>query len=157
MICNNYRIKVHSLFKADFLILIGEVQQLKNKLSKEEYRNHFKVKWLATIKKLIKDVIPDNPNHSDYFCASTKSVLKDYPDIRRKKIQERYRLFFVFSTDTSEIGYIWFNGEDTLRKYGDKNDPYSIVLSYLKNGSIPNNAKEILAKCINYTEPMDRD
>lgn len=153
MICNNYRIKIHSLFKADFLILIGEVQQLKNKLSREEYLEHPQVKWLTIIKKLIKERIPENPGHQDYFCANGSSVLKDYPNIRRKKIQERYRLFFVFSSNPAEIGYIWFNGEDTLRKYGSRKDPYNIMLTYLKNGSIPENSKDILNQCENYTEP----
>lgn len=154
MILKNYRIKVHSLLKADFLSLVSEVQQLKDKLSRQDYLSHHKVKWLVTIKIHMKETIPQDPSHQDYFCANSKSVLKDYPNIRRKKIQERYRLFFVFSTNPQEIGYVWFNGEDTLRKYGDKNDPYNIMLTYLNNGTIPKNSKDILKKCENYTEPM---
>lgn len=154
MIVNNYRIKVHPLFKADFLSLIRDVQQLKEKLSKQDYLSHHKVKWLITIKTLMKDIIPKSPSHQDYFCSNSQSVLKNYSNIRRKKIQERYRLFFVFSTSPQEIGYVWFNGEDTLRKYGDKNDPYNVMLSYLKNGTIPKDSTEILKKCENYTEPM---
>lgn len=154
MLSHNYRIKVHALLKSDFLCLVSEVQKLKKELSKQEYLSHFKVKWLATIKIHMKDTIPIDPDNKNYCCSSSQSILKDYPNIRRKKIQERYRLFFVFSNEAQEIGYVWFNGEDTLRKYGDKNDPYNIMLNYLRNGKLPRNSKDILKECENYTEPM---
>lgn len=96
MIVTNYRIKVHSLLKADFLSLVSEVQQLKEKLSKQDYLSHHKVKWLMTIKIHMKETIPQDPSHQDYFCANSKSVLKDYPNIRRKKYKKDIDCFLYF-------------------------------------------------------------
>ena len=50
----------------------------------------------------------------------------------------RYRLFVRFAaTPVKVIVYVWFNGEDTLRKAGSKTDVYETFKRMLARGVVP--------------------
>ena len=82
--------------------------------------SHPATKLLVTIKHLVPDVIPRNPNSSEYRQGNTMG-----PDNRhwfRAKFHGRYRLFFRFSTQQKIIVYAWVNDDASLRKAGSKTD-----------------------------------
>jgi hypothetical protein len=54
------------------------------------------------------------------------------------------------------IIYAWVNNENTLRKDGDKNDPYVMFAKGLNKGDPPTDLPELLKRCIEVKASSER-
>ncbi len=131
---NNYLLKTHEMFFQRTLELNNEVKALSEKLSGEELKQHNTVKLAKRVYTATLEIIPQNPNDRAYYL---KDDLKKYR--RYKQGLERYRLFFAFSTTPKIILYLYLNDIYTLRKEGDKNDPYEIFKTFVRRGRVSHN------------------
>lgn len=136
---NDYLLKCHEFYFARISVLKEQIQALRSCLSREQYVQHEIVKFAARLRKATFEVIPEDPNRSDYHLHGD---LKGYR--RYKQGLQRYRLFFTFSTKPPLILYLYINDEKHLRKEGDKNDPYKEFRKLIGKGlfsSDPNDPK----------------
>ena len=102
-----------------------------------------RAKLLASINKLILEIIPADPSAPQFRQGNTLG--KDNRHWFRAKFHERYRLFFRFSTRDKVIVYAWLNDEATLRKSGSKTDPCALFEAMLKAGDPPGSMEQLLA------------
>jgi len=128
---NNYLLKAHEIFFQRTLELNNEVKALSEKLSQDELRQHETVKLAKRIYMAALETIPQNPNDPSYYL---KDELRKYR--RYKQGLGRYRLFFAFSTTPKIILYLYLNDKTSLRKEGDKNDPYERFKAFVKQGKV---------------------
>jgi len=117
----NYLLKFHRFYAQKVEILKAEVQRLKYSLDRETFLQHPDVKLANRLRKATKEIIPENPDKKEYYLHGP---LKKYR--RYKQGLQRYRLFFTYSSKPPIILYLYINDKSSLRKEGDKNDPYKI-------------------------------
>jgi toxin YhaV len=101
-------------------------------------------KLLAAIRRLIFETIPRDPGAPEFRQGNTLG-----PDNRhwfRAKFNQRYRLFYRFSSKEKVIVYAWVNDEQTLRKAGSKTDPYAVFRAMLEAGDPPGTMKDLLSR-----------
>ena len=89
------------------------------------------------------ELIPGDPNSPAYRQGNTLG--KDNRHWFRAKFQDRYRLFFRFSTKHKIIVYAWVNDESSLRKAGAKSDPYRMFQAMLDAGTPPCDLNDLLS------------
>jgi toxin YhaV len=149
---NDWKLYGHQLFVDQLNKLLVEVNQLciDDPMS---YESHPKAKFLATINRLIRQTIPENPTAPEFRQGNTLG--KTNKHWFRAKFHGRYRLFFRFSTQHRIIIYTWLNDEKTLRKAGAKTDPYFIFQSMLKSGDPPQSFEQLLKKSISLDEALE--
>jgi len=128
---NNYLLKAHEIFFQRTVELNHEVKALSEKLAYEELIKHETVKLAKRVYTATLETIPQNPNDPDYYL---KGDLKKYR--RYKRGLDRYRLFFAFSTTPRIILYLYLNDRTTLRKEGDKHDPYEMFRGFVRQGRV---------------------
>jgi len=116
---NNYALLFHEFFYNRVVALSDAVEKLYERLPFDEYKNHEHAKLLARITKAYSTIIPENPNHPDYYLRGALSKYRRY-----KRGLQRYRLMFCFSNTPAIIVYLYLNDEKHLRKDGSKTDPY---------------------------------
>jgi len=136
-----WRLFVHPLFQAQLVKLAARVEKLASK-DPRGYSSHPAAKLLTTINRYMRDVIPRDPNGSEFRQGNTLG-----PDNRhwfRAKFHGRYRLFYRFSTRQKFIIYAWVNDEHSLRKSGAKTDAYAVFKAMLESGEPPNSFAELL-------------
>lgn len=139
---NGWRLFQHPLFKTQYEKLLTETEAIQAH-QPDTFKNHRTTKLLARITQLITEEIPADPAHDRFNQGNTLG--KEYRHWKRAKFgrDRRYRLFFRYDAKTRENGqgkaivYAWFNDENTLRKEGDKNDPYAIFFRGLTRGEPP--------------------
>ena len=149
---NGWSLFQHPLFGEQLTGLTDAVEQLAAS-DPAGYLAHPKTKLLATIRRLILETIPANPNAPEFRQGNTLG-----PDNRhwfRAKFHERFRLFFRFSSRQKVIIYVWVNDENTLRKRGAATDVYEIFKGMLTSGYPPNSFEDLL-KQAKATSPSDR-
>jgi toxin YhaV len=135
-----WRLFQHKLFKEQFDRLIAKVERIcKKKPTACKY--HRTVKLLARIVQLIADEIPTDPASDRYNLGTTLGTANRF--WKRAKFG-RYRLFFRYDRTRKLIIYAWVNDKNTLRKEGDKNDPYVLFAKGLKQGNPPTSIDELL-------------
>ena len=142
MEANGWKLYGHRLFVDQLNKLVLEVKQLRQN-DPMGYEAHPKAKFLATINRLIRETIPEDPAAPEYRQGNTLG--KSNKHWFRAKLHGRYRLFFRFSTQHKIIVYTWLNDEKTLRKAGARTDPYFLFQSMLKSGDPPQNFEQLLA------------
>jgi toxin YhaV len=147
---NGWKLYGHKLFIDQFKKLLSEVSELQCS-DPTAYESHPKAKFLATINRLIRETIPEDPTAPEFRQGNTLG--KTNKHWFRAKFHGRYRLFFRFSSQHRIIVYTWLNDEKTLRKAGAKTDPYIIFQSMLKSGNPPQDFEQLLKKAI----PLDGD
>jgi toxin YhaV len=110
---NDWKLYGHKLFVDQLNKLLTEVNELRidDPIS---YESHPKAKFLATINRLIRQTIPENPTAPEFRQGNTLGKANKH--WFRAKFHGRYRLFFRFSTQHRIIIYTWLNDEKTLRK-----------------------------------------
>lgn len=142
MQANGFELFQHPLFRSQLEKLLADTQKIK-KQHPESYHEHKTVKLLAKIIDLINVDIPNDPGHDRWNQGNTLG--KEHRHWKRAKFG-RYRLFFRYLATASQkaIIYVWINDENTLRKAGDKNDPYAIFERGLKRGHPPDSFEELL-------------
>ena len=149
---NGWSLFQHPLFAEQLTGLTNAVEQLAAS-DPAGYLAHPKTKLLATIRRLILETIPANPNAPEFRQGNTLG-----PDNRhwfRAKFREWFRLFFRFSSKQKVIIYVWVNDENTLRKRGAATDVYEIFKGMLTSGYPPNSFEDLL-KQAKATSPSDQ-
>ncbi len=146
MLINGWRLFQHSLFEHQLEKLLNEAERIQAQ-QPDTFQNHKTIKLLARVIVLITEEIPADPMHDRWNQGNTLG--KEYRHWKRAKFG-RYRLFFRYDAKTREGGigkaivYVWLNDEDTLRKEGDKNDPYAIFTRSLTRGNPPDSLELLL-------------
>ena len=135
-----WRLYQYKLFSDELDRLIAEVERLR--LSQpDNYKQHPITKRLAKIRELVLSEIPEDPSHERWLQGNTLG--SDHRMWRRAKFgQNRFRLFFRYDSSAKVIIYAWVNSEKTLRKEGDKNDPYTHFQRSLRKGDPPRPVKQ---------------
>lgn len=85
------------------------------------------------IRALVQNVIPNDPEHRDYLL---KGALSKYRRTKGKGLPERYRLIWIFSKKHKIIIFLFINGPGSLRKDGDRGDPYRVLEVLVESGAI---------------------
>lgn len=146
---NGWRLFQHPLFKTQFEKLLAEAERIQAQ-QPDTFQNHKTVKLLVRITQLITEEIPADPANERWNQGNTLG--KDYRHWKRAKFgpDRRYRLFFRYDAKTKNAGkgkaivYAWVNDEKTLRKDGDKNDPYAIFARGLERGEPPDSMDALM-------------
>jgi toxin YhaV len=141
MVVNGWRLFAHPLFTQQLERLTAQVEILAAK-GAANYKDHPATKLLATIRRYILEVIPRDPNASEFRQGNTLG--EDNRHWFRAKFHERYRLFYRFSSQDRVIIYAWVNDEESLRKVGAKTDPYTIFRNMLASGNPPSSMRQLL-------------
>ena len=98
-----------------------------------EYRQHPTVKLFASIIRLIREVIPSDPNAARFRLTG---ALRTFRRAKNLGMPPRYRLFWVFSERHRTIVFLYLNDETTLRKEGSSSDPYAVFSRLVARGEI---------------------
>lgn len=147
---NGWDLYQYKLFTEQLDTLISEVEKLRDAQS-ETYKEHGKSKRLARIRKLMLEEIPADPASQNWNQGNTLG--KEFRHWKRAKFgQNRFRLFFRYDGQHKVIIYAWINDDKTLRKEGDKNDPYAIFSKCLSRGEPPDDLKSLLKLCSEVSE-----
>jgi toxin YhaV len=131
---SGWKLFVHTAFSEKLDALVAEVERVRT-ADRKGYKQHPKTKLLKRIVDLIEVEIPRDPGASKYALGSTLGP--EYRHWRRAKFLGRFRLFFRYSSKDRVIIYAWINDQNTLRKAGGRNDPYTIFNSLLRKGRPP--------------------
>lgn len=145
MIANGWSLFAYPLFDRQLQLLEDRVQALASK-QPVQYKDQPAAKLLATIHRLVFDVIPRDPNASEFRQGNTLGA--DNRHWFRAKFHQRFRLFYRFSSAKKVIVYAWMSDELTLRKSGSKTDPFRVFSDLLKAGDPPNSMDELIARAI---------
>ena len=144
MIANGWRIYYHRVFRA----ALDELEAAVSKLAAadpEGYKSHPKTRLLASIYRVVTQLVPANPDAPDFRLGNTLGPGNTHWRRVKKGMPDRYRLFFRFaSKPVKVIVYVWFNDEDTLRKAGAKTDVYDAFRRMLARGMVPADIGELL-------------
>jgi toxin YhaV len=142
MVVNGWKLYVHPLFHDQLIHLVEQVEALAKK-NPAAYKEQAATKLLATINRLIREIIPRDPNAPKFRQGNTLG--KDNRHWLRAKFQERYRLFYRFATKEKVIIYAWLNDEKTLRKAGSKQAP-TAFFEMLEAGDPPDSIADLLQR-----------
>jgi toxin YhaV len=132
-----YLLKSHKFYFEKVQALKLEIKKLKNFLDFDSFQQHPDVKFAVRLKNATMEVIPQDPDKNEYQLHGN---LKKYR--RYKKGLQRYRLFFTFSSKPPIILYLYVNDKSSLRKEGDKNDPYEIFSKLVDQGKVSHNPSD---------------
>lgn len=148
MIANGWRIYYHRVFRA----ALDELEAAVSKLAAadpEGYKSHPKTRLLASIYRVVTQLVPANPDAPDFRLGNTLGPGNTHWRRVKKGMPDRYRLFFRFaSKPVKVIVYVWFNDEDTLRKAGAKTDVYEAFRRMLARGVVPSDIGELLKETV---------
>ncbi|WP_408648818.1 type II toxin-antitoxin system YhaV family toxin [Tumidithrix elongata] len=141
MIRNGWEIYFHrQLFGKQRRDLRSQVQELKTKLSPDEFVIHPQVRLLAAVMKGIKEKIVLDPFASHF---ALKGALKRYGRLKKMGLPDRYRLFFrAFEAEGRKVLIILWLGYP--RKAGDKNDCYEVFSRMVRNGDFPETLEKLI-------------
>lgn len=128
---SKYLLRFHKFYYERVADLKRRVIALKNSLPDEEFRTHPDVKFAKRLRDASREIVPQDPNLPEYRLKGDLRKFRRY-----KKGMQRYRLFFCFSSTPPIIVYLYLNDDKTMRKDGDKNDPYVIFSKKVKNGEV---------------------
>lgn len=137
---NGWRLYKHKLFARQYDKLLTEAEHIRA-VQPANYKKHNSIKFLTRVTQLISEEIPADPAHDRFNQGNTLGV--EYRHWKRAKFG-RYRLFFRYDRTKKIIVYAWINDETTLRKEGDKNDPYALFAKGLKRGQPPDTIEHLL-------------
>lgn len=132
------------LFTEPFLSAYGDLsakaRKLKAELSEEEYEQHPDVKLFLAVRELTREVIPSDPHHADY---QLQGGLAKFRRTKGRGLPRRYRLFWAFSEQLKAIIFLYLNDSASLRKEGDRSDPYRLFSGMVHGGEIGADFEEI--------------
>jgi toxin YhaV len=142
VLVNGWRLYAHPLFDQQLRRLVDQVEALAVK-DPIGFKEQPATKLLATINRYIREIIPRDPNATEFRQGNTLGF--DNRHWFRAKFHERYRLFYRFSSKEKVILYAWINDEKTLRKSGSRKDPYRVFRAMLEAGNPPNTMEQLIA------------
>ena len=128
---NSYLLKAHEMFFQRTVELNREVKVLSQKLSSEAWQQHETVKLAHRVYRATFETIPGNPDHPSYRLTAELRRYRRY-----KQGLGRYRLFFAFSNTPRIILYLYLNDRASLRKEGDRHDPYERFKTFVRQGRV---------------------
>ena len=133
LVVNGWRLLYHPIFGARYTHLRAEVKRLRRTLPDDDFRVHPLVKLVAAVRRLILEIVPDDPNAAEFRLSG------DLAAFRRAKgrgLPPRYRLFWVFSQQARTIIFLYLNDETTLRKEGARSDAYKVFHDLARQGRV---------------------
>ncbi|MDX1987312.1 MAG: type II toxin-antitoxin system YhaV family toxin [Candidatus Obscuribacter sp.] len=158
---NGWRLFQHPLFKAQYEKLLKEAEKIQAQ-QPDTYQSHRTVKLLARITELITKEIPEDPGHDRWNQGNTLG--REYRHWKRAKFgkERRYRLFFRYDAKSKEVPpgkgkaiiYVWVNDGNTVRKEGDKNDPYAVFERGLRRGEPPDSFEALMKESEKIDVPL---
>lgn len=125
----------HPLLLSQIDKLVVAVEREKAK-APHTFQSGANAKLLATLRRLLFEVIPQDPARAEYRQGSTLGSDRKHW-FRAKFGGGRFRLFFRFESRSRIIVYAWVNDETTLRTYGAKTDAYAVFRKMLDKGNPP--------------------
>lgn len=134
---------MHPLFLAQLQALSQEVQGLQSK-DPGGYTRKNATKRLAAIRKLVFDVIPQDPARPEYRQGHTLG--NEHRHWFRASFFQQYRLFFRFHAPSKIIVFAWVNDEGSKRAYESDNDAYRVFRKMLASGHPPGDWDSLLAE-----------
>ena len=143
---SGWKLFVHPAFSNTFDALVAEVERLRT-ADRKGYKKHPKTKLLKQIVDLVEIEIPRNPGAAEYSLGNTLGP--EHRHWRRAKFLRRFRLFFRYSSKDRVIIYAWVNDQNTLRKAGGRNNPYTIFNSLLRKGRPPDGWDVLMTEAAN--------
>ncbi|TVS11108.1 MAG: type II toxin-antitoxin system YhaV family toxin [Wenzhouxiangella sp.] len=149
LVVNGWTLFAHPLFLDQLDRLISKVESLRDR-DPGTYRQKNQTKRLAAIRKLIFEVIPQDPSRAAY--RQGKTLGEDHKHWFRAKFFQQYRLFFRYHAASRIIVYVWVNDAKTLRAYASKSDVYRVFRHMLESGNPPDDWEDLLADAQMTTE-----
>ena len=143
LVVNGWTLFAHPLFLQQLGELIDKVESLRAK-DPASYAQKNPSKRLAAIRKLIFEVIPQDPSRAEY--RQGKTLGNDHKHWFRAKFFQQYRLFFRYHAASKIIVYAWVNDQTSLRAYGSNNDAYHAFRQMLDSGNPPDDWQGLLAE-----------
>lgn len=143
LVVNDWTLFAHPLFLDQLDALISKVESLRDK-DPATYKRKNATKRLAAIRKLIFEVIPQDPSRSEF--RQGKALGEQHKHWFRAKFFQQYRLFFRYHASSKVIVYAWVNDTNTLRAYESKNDAYRVFRRMLDSGNPPDDWRSLLAE-----------
>lgn len=131
VVVNGWTLLAHAAFLDRLETLIGEVEAAKAK-DPLGYKKKNAAKQLAAIRKLVFEVVPQNPEAPEFRQGETLDGSRKH--WFRAKFFQQYRLFFRFHKKTKIIIFAWVNDDDAKRAYGSKSDAYRTFGKMLNAG-----------------------
>ncbi len=141
VVVNGWTLLAHAAFLDQIEALIGEVEAAKAK-DPLGYKKKNAAKQLAAIRKLVFEIIPQNPEAPEFRQGETLGGARKH--WFRAKFFQQYRLFFRFHKKTRIIIFAWVNDEDTKRAYGSRSDAYRVFGKMLSAGRPPDDWPALL-------------
>lgn len=148
-VINGFELHALDIFQECLDSLISDVEAIAR--TDETLYEHPLYKLLDNVTSAMYEYVPRDPQSRDFNLGTTldKSKQRKYTSWKRvkKQMPARYRLFFRFNTQQPKtIVYAWLNNEENIRKAGSKSDVYAVFTKMLKNGTVPDNWSELIAK-----------
>jgi toxin YhaV len=135
MIVNGWTLYTHPLFADQLEKLTAAIEKSREKDPKG-YRSTANAKLLASMRKLMFEVIPVDPARPEFRQGGTLGSSRKHW-FRAKFGNGRFRLFFRYSSSAKIVIYAWVNDDKTLRTYGAKSDAYAVFKAMLDAGNPP--------------------
>lgn len=142
MIVNGWRLHAHPLLLDQLERVMDSVEKARAK-KPDTYRETADFKLLAALRKLLFVTIPADPSRPDYRQGGTLGPDRKHW-FRAKFGNQRFRLFFRYSSAAKIIIYAWVNDSETLRTYGARTDAYAVFRGMLANGNPPDDWAALL-------------
>lgn len=140
---NGWALFAHPLFLDQVDELIAQVEALRER-DPVRYREKNATKRLAAIRRLILEVIPEDPARPEFRQGSTLGP--GHAHWFRATFFQQYRLFFRYHSAARIIVYGWVNDTTTKRAYGSSTDAYRVFRSMLERGRPPSDWDALLAE-----------
>ena len=134
LIINGWSIFAHPLFLEQCEELLTQVEILRQR-NPQNYQKKNLTKRLTAIKKLVFEVIPQDPTRTEYPQGNTLG--EEYKHWFRAKFFQQYRLFFRYHQAGKIIIFAWVNDENSKRAYDSKRDAYRVFKKMLDNEHPP--------------------
>lgn len=131
---NGWTLLFHPAFLKQLQALTGAVEKARRK-DPEGYRKKASARRLAAIRKLVFEVIPNDPADPAFRQGKTLGPARAH--WFRAKFLQRYRLFFRYDSAAKIIIFAWVNDEATQRTAGATSDPYAVFTRMLERGNPP--------------------
>ena len=141
LIINGWSIFAHPLFLDQCEELLTQVEILRQR-NPQNYQKKNLTKRLTAIKKLVFEVIPQDPTRNEYRQGNTLG--EDYKHWFRVKFFQQYRLFFRYHQTSKIIVFAWVNDENSKRAYHSRTDAYKVFRKMLDNENPPDDWDTLL-------------
>ena len=153
LVINGWTVFAHPLFLVQLETLIQQVEALKQK-DPTGFTKKNASKRLATIAKLVFEVIPQDPARPEYRQGNTLG--EDHKHWFRAKFFQQYRLFFRYHAQAKVIVFAWVNDEDTKQAYGSGDDVYRVFRKMLESGHPPDDWNQLLTEARTEVERLQK-